>query len=151
MVTVPEPDQCPDNPKNGPPEPGSARTCEDRNNIPLANTAILSLIEGDSEKKNAINSALPKYQLRANDFCLMPLHLCNASISGFNAWSDVKYLLDGGAAAKPRSACPPRGSAGSKGKSLEFKELERVKIEKRDQLFRVLPQNKYIEIMNNSI
>ena len=52
MVTVPAPDQCPDNPRNGPSEPGSACPCAEMSKSPDASTAVLrQLAEGFKEKK----------------------------------------------------------------------------------------------------
>src|ERR1700730_12798639 len=52
MVTVPAPDQCPDNPRNGPSEPGSACPCAEVSKSPDTSTAFLrQLAEGFKEKK----------------------------------------------------------------------------------------------------
>src|SRR5580704_7603747 len=41
MVTAPAPDQCPDKPRNGLSEPGSARACAEMSKSPDASTAVL--------------------------------------------------------------------------------------------------------------
>src|ERR1700730_12452861 len=52
MVTVPAPDQCPDKPRNGLSEPGSAWACAEMSTSPDASTAVLrQLAEGFKEKK----------------------------------------------------------------------------------------------------
>src|SRR4029077_8571618 len=52
MVTVPAPDQCPDNPRNGPSEPESACPCAEVSKSPDTSTAFLrQLAEGFKEKK----------------------------------------------------------------------------------------------------
>jgi pyruvate/2-oxoglutarate dehydrogenase complex dihydrolipoamide dehydrogenase (E3) component len=57
MVTVPAPDQCPDNPRNGPSEPGSACPWAEVSKSPDTSTAFLrQLAEGFKEKK-AMNFA----------------------------------------------------------------------------------------------
>ena len=52
MVTVPAPDQCPDKPRNGLSEPGSAWACAEMSKSPDASTAGLrQLAEGFKVKK----------------------------------------------------------------------------------------------------
>jgi hypothetical protein len=50
---VPAPDQCPDNPANGPPEPGSARA--EISKIVDANSAALRQFAESFKKKRAMN------------------------------------------------------------------------------------------------
>jgi hypothetical protein len=53
-VTVPEPDQCPDNPTNGFSEPGSEWACVARQKIPQAATNPLRGLAEFIEKNEAI-------------------------------------------------------------------------------------------------
>src|SRR4029077_18005565 len=55
MVTVPAPDQNPDNPKNGPPEPGSACPCAEMSKSPDAITAFLRQLARGFKEKTAMN------------------------------------------------------------------------------------------------
>ena len=63
MVTVPEPDQCPDNPLNGLSEPASAWICVERHKSPQAIAALLSRLAEDVEKNEAIIVDLLNFQL----------------------------------------------------------------------------------------
>src|ERR1700730_13458413 len=55
MVTVPAPDQNPDNPKNGPPEPGSACPWAEMSKSPDAITAFLRQLAEGFKEKTAMN------------------------------------------------------------------------------------------------
>jgi hypothetical protein len=55
MVTVPAPDQCPDKPRNGLSEPGSAWACAEISKIPDAITAFLRQIAEGFKEKTAMN------------------------------------------------------------------------------------------------
>jgi hypothetical protein len=68
-VTVPEPDQCPDNPLNGLSEPASAWICVERHKSPQAIAALLSRLAEDVEKNEVIIFDPSKCQLRINGIC----------------------------------------------------------------------------------